>query len=1337
MQRILFIFFLLVSSIYPIGAQVFRYIGIEDGLSSRRVISIQQGVQDYIWILTHKGIDRYDGKYFNHYNLNYDNKRINFYPDLNKLSVDTENVLWEYGKDGYIYRYDELLDKFILVFDLREAYPALKNKAITTMYLDSKRNFWFCCENELVQFNANTNTSSLTNRFLEGEINSIAEGKNNEYFFATSKYIYNCNLEDNAIHQNERITIDNIRLINYIYYHKESDNLIISTLLSGLFTYNLKNKEIVNLGNYLKDIGINTIKPYYKNPNEVLIATDGSGVYKLNLETRELVHFLKEDYHKSNKMNGSIIKDICIDKANRIWNVTYPNGITVYSEKFHSYEWIKHCPFNKESLIDNRVNAIIEDSEGDIWFATCNGISCYSNKYNTWKTFLSESSNDAQNENRIFISLCESTPGVILAGGYMSGTYLIDKHSGKVTYALQSSVTRGTNPDKYIRSIYKDDNGFLWGGGFYSLRSYEIQTKTAQSYHTTYPITCIKRKDDNFLWIGTINGLYTFNKTSKNLQEYPLSNKAGCINAIYQTPDDSLTYVATYGNGLYIINNRKNSDKNFNTENCGLITNNIYSIVPNQQGDFFLGTDNGLAFFDGNEHLATHWTKEQGLQAFSFNQNAAIRTRQGNLIFGSDEGAIIIPDSVKFPRHFSSHMIFENLSIMYQIVHPMEFGSPLTKLLNETSVIKLDYDQNSFSFNVSSINYDNPSNILYSWKLDGFYDKWTEPSTGNLIRYTNLSPGNYVLKVRAHLLDNNQFLEERCIQIIIGRPFWLTFWAFIFYGLIIISAAYAFIRYQVIKKDRRISQDKINFFIHTAHDIRTPLTLIKAPLGEILKKEQLSDEGLSNLNLAIQNTDNLSELANNLMNFQKEELYSSRVKVQKEELNAYVKGYLSHFVSYAEQKDLQLEFRSTFDQLDIWIDRNKMDSILRNLLTNALKYTSKGGKVTVETTYSKNNWSIIITDTGIGIPKKDQKKLFKFLFRGSNATNQLITGSGVGMLLTYRLIQNHQGKITFNSKENVGTSFYLSFPIRSNHYFYKDEHADNDSIASSIILQDHTSILPTEPTMCQNLPETAPHILIVEDNTSLRLFLMQALSKTYFTESASNGSEALKLIARQQPDLILSDVMMPIMDGHEMCRRLKSNMETSHIPIILLTALNDKEHILSGLETRADRYLVKPFDLSVLKANISNVLENRELLRKRLQKTILEDLKENGIPSENESTSMLSDLDDEFIERVTTLVKEGLGKGLNVDTLCAAVNMSRTSFYNKVKALTGIAPAELIRNIRMKEAGSLLKSQRYSVAEVSQMLGFADPKYFTDTFKKHYGVPPSVYMKQEKTIKEL
>lgn len=547
------------------------------------------------------------------------------------------------------------------------------------------------------------------------------------------------------------------------------------------------------------------------------------------------------------------------------------------------------------------------------------------------------------------------------------------------------------------------------------------------------------------------------------------------------------------------------------------------------------------------------------------------------------------------------------------------------------------------------------------------------------------------------------------------------------YALLIAGAAYAFLRYQIIKRERKTSEEKINFFTHAAHDIRTPLTMIKGPLGEVMEKEKLSENGKKNLQLAMESTENLAELADNLINFQKEELYSSQTIVTEHELNHYLSNYLHQFESFAQQKNIQLSYESTFDHLSAWIDVSKMDSILRNLLSNALKYTPSGGKVSMKADTNKNNWMLTISDTGIGMNKEEQKKLFKYLFRGHNAANQTNTGCGIGMLLTYRLIENHEGKITFQSTENVGTSFQLTFPIRSKNYQYKDTdqkvETNTAPVASLQVTNQVTSSQDTPPTT--QTDEKKPLILVVEDNASLRAFIQQSLSDTYQTEGVENGKEAIDFVQTKQPDLILSDIMMPVMDGREMCQRLKGNMETSHIPIILLTALGDKEHILEGLEIKADQYLVKPFDVHILKATIHTLIENRKMIRNRFRSAV------TALPEESETHIELpTSLDDEFIQKVTELVKEGLGKNFNVDTLCASVNMSRTSFYNKIKALTGIAPAEFIRNIRMQEAALMLKSQRYTVAEVSDKMGFADPKYFTDTFKKFYGVPPSTYMKK-------
>lgn len=1308
-------------------AQIFKYIGMEEGLSSRRSLSIQQDRQGYIWILTHKGIDRYNGKQFVHYSLHENERTVNFYPNLNTLKVDEEKNLWEIGKDGLIFRFNPINDSFQLMFKLETAFPETKKQPITATFMDQEKNIWFCTDSRQYIFNGKDKTSYELTPSVPGKIISITQASKSLLYIATEHRLYSATLDNGTLKGLKTIDLPGIKLINYIYYHKPTEKLIINTLLDNLFIYNPQKQELSNMGNTMVDIGVNTIVQSKKNPDEVLIATDGDGVYKLNIPQQQLTRFLQEDSKHPNKMNGSIIKDLYIDSSGRIWSVIYPTGITVYSEKYPSYTWIKHSPNYSNSLVNNSINGIMEDSEGEIWYATSNGISRYNTQKKQWTNYLSSFNKGTLNDNHIFIALCDVGNGKILAGGYMSGIYVIDKKSGKTEFYQQEASVRTQTPDKYIRSIFKDKDGVIWTGGFYSLKSYEPKTKSQKAFAINYPINHISQRDSNSLWIGTINGLYLFDKRSNQLLPYKVDTNFGCINMAYTRPEEKRTYIGTYGNGLFIIDNQTETITNYYAENSGLQTNNIYSIIPNRNGNLFLGTENGLSLLNTQSHLFTNWTKEQGLLAANFNPNAAIHSQQGELIFGSNEGVVTLPDSTELPHEFSSKMIISNLNIMYHIVHPGEKGSPLTRQLDETSQFKLEYNQNTFSMNVSSINYDNPSSILYTWKLEGFYNEWTPPSTNGLIRYTNLSPGEYTLRIRTILLDNYQVLEERTIHIEIGRPFWLTFWAFIIYISIFIGSIYIWFRYQMIKKERQISKEKISFFTNAAHDIRTPLTLIKAPLGEVIKNEKLSEQGKQNLSLAVQNAENLSELADNLLNFQKEELYSPHVSVSKQELNNYLHNYLRRFEDYAASLNIRMEYKSSFQNLEVWIDTNKMDSIIRNLLSNALKYTPQGGRITLEAWHTKSHWFMKISDTGIGISKEDQKKLFRYMFRGYNATNQLVTGCGIGMLLAYRLIKSHEGKITCTSTENIGTAFQLCFPIHSKNYLYKSV-TDNQAESGIPIQTIPETASPATKQNFNNSPADAPLILVVDDNNALRTFIMQSLSSAYRVQGASNGKEALELVASQQPDLILSDVMMPVMDGKKLCSQIKTNMETSHIPVILLTALGDKEHILEGLEIKADQYIVKPFDLMVLEANIRTILENRNLIRQRFHQamTCLPDTPANT------ELKLPSSLDDEFMQRVTRLVKEGLGKDLTVDTLCAGVNMSRTSFYNKIKALTGIAPNDFIRNIRMQEAALLLKSQRYTVSEVADRMGFADPKYFTDTFKKFYGVPPSIYMKQEK-----
>ena len=1320
-----------MGMVIPLSAQVFKYIDIEDGLSSRRVLSVKKDGTGYMWILTHQGADRYDGSHVTHYTLQKDGEPMKLFPDRNALFTDPERNLWEVGRDGCLFRHDVRKDSFLLEFDLYGRFPQALQQPVTNTYFDSRGRVWFNTRARQYVYDTRSGNVHALSLPVREDVKGMAEDSSRKYFYvATQNHVYGFSLaEDEKPGPLQALPLGEVPLVNYVYYHAHSRKLLVNSLVRGLLLYDVPTGKVSSPAGTVNDIRINTIVPYYKNADEVLIATDGIGVYKLNFASQTISPFLVEDFNASNRMNGNIVKDIYIDSEHRIWNAIYPTGVTVYSEQYPGYAWIKHVPGLENTLSDNRINGILRDSDGDIWFATSNGVSCYQMEARRWTSYLTSPSSTAGG-NRIFLSLFEESPGVIVAGGYMSGVYRIRKRTGATEYIFQKEMNDGIKfADKYIRSMIRDEEGTIWVGGSYYLTRYRADGEGGNySYPSPYPVTALCEKNAHELWMGTSSGLYVFDKRTRRMTAYGNSFRQQVITDVYHPEESpSLTYVATYGNGFFVVDERLRQIRQYRSDNSGLTTDNIFSIVPGRKGYLFLGTGDGITQCDLARAQFVNWGKDQGLMGGSFNQHAGIHAGNGKLIFGGDQGIVIVPDSMRLNNRFESRMILSDLCIMYHVMHPGEKGSPLREMLDDTHELRLNYDQNTFSLKASSINYDNPSDILYTWKLEGFYNRWTPPSPDGNIRYMNLSPGTYTLRVKAVMSNNRHVLDERAIRITISRPPWSAWWALVIYAILVAALLYAVHYYQLVRRKRRTEQEKIDFFVHTAHDIRTPLTLIKAPLGEILKDESLSERGLKNINIAIQNTDNLSRLANNLMDFEKEELYSSHVVVKEYELDTYLRNYLGQFEGYAARKDLTFGYKSHVGTLKVWLDTTKMDSILRNLLTNAIKYTPAGGTVSVEAGRKENEWTLTIADTGIGIPKTEQKHLFKKFFRASNAIHAFLNGSGVGLLLTYRLVKYLEGHISFTSTENEGTCFRLVFPVCGKRYVCRSA-APMVAEASEEAMQPMGDTLPAPTAPGTSTIAGEPLVLIVEDDAPLRNFLVQNLSDMFRTEGAENGAEALQAIKAHQSDLVLSDIVMPVMDGTELCLRLKGNIETSHIPVILLTALGEKNHILNGLEMRADMYIVKPFDLTVLKANICNVLENRELLRNRYRKATIQLPGQGGKEREE---AMPDGLDEEFLKRVADYVKEGLGSDMTIDTLCSAMKMGRTSFYNKIKALTGMAPADFVRNIRMQEAALLLRSRCYTVGEVADRMGFADPKYFTDTFKKFFGVTPSAYMKQQ------
>lgn len=1313
--------FLLLS--LTVSSQTYKYIGIEEGLSNQKIYKIQKDARGYMWFLTHVGIDQYNGKEIKHYKLREGNRELDPLLNINWTFLDKTGTLLVTGKQGRIFRYDSGHDRFVQIYNMYNYWNKDYHAFVRYSYIDQEDNVWLCGKSAIHLFNIESGQKQqISNRL--GNITCIEQINSEHFFIGTDKRIYLAKLENGNLKELSCGKLGMMDMhVHELYLHRTANKLFIGTFEKGVYIYDLNSQKIVRPEVELTDVNITRISPL--NTKELLVATEGAGVHKLNIDTYETDPYIIANYGSYNEMDGNIINDVYVDNEQRIWLSNYPTGITVRNNQYTNYNWIKHSIGNRQSLVNNQVNSIIEDSDGDLWFGTSNGISLYDSKQKQWRSFLSSFNHGLKDQNRIFITLCEVSPGIIWAGGYASGIFQITKKNGNIEYLTPAqSFHLNVRADKYIRDIKKDRYGCIWSGGYYNLKCFNLKTRQGRLYPGLGSVTAIEEKDSTSMWIGTSTNLFLLDRNSGKYHEIPLPGGATYIYTLHQE-DNGLLYIGTSGSGLFTYDPVKESiSAHYHTGNSPLVSNSIYVILPTKDGNILMSTENGISIFSPTNRQFRNWTRGQGLMSTCFNAGSGVLRANGNTVFGSTDGALEFPPNIEMPKTGDSHMIFSDFRIFYQTVYPNDPNSPLTKDIDQIEKLNLKYMQNTFSIRVSSINYDYPSDILYTWQLEGFYDGWTTPSDEGTIRFTNVAPGTYTLRVRSvSKEDNKHVLQERILKITVAHPVWLSFWAICIYVLTIILATYVIFRLHSMRREKKASDERTRFFINTAHDIRTPLTLIKAPLEEIQQKENLSEESQANMLTAMKNVDTLIRLTTNLINFSKANVYSSSLRISEHELNTYMEGIYHAFYSYAEAKQIKLDYKSNFEYQNVWFDKEKMDSITKNLISNAIKYTpAHDGEVHIITRHDKDNWSLEITDTGIGIPAKEQKKLFKLHFRGSNAINAKITGSGIGLMLVWKLVRIHKGKISIESVENKGTRVKVIFPqkqFRSQQVPTKTVQQENVVPVSPSAVSPHTY-----KDQYRQHVQNAQRILVVEDHDDLREYLSHTLSEAYQVETCTNGKEALKIIPEFKPDLVLSDIMMPEMRGDELCSAIKNNILTSHIPVILLTALNDEKNIVEGLETGADKYLIKPFNIGILKASIANILTNRALLRSKYA--------EMELHNDSISINYSNTLDQQFLEAVKETITENLdNSGFNVESLCASQNMSRSSFYNKLKALTDQAPADYIRLIRLKRAAQLLSEGQYNISEISDMTGFNDVKYFREVFKKYYKISPSGYSKGE------
>ena len=1307
----------------PSIAQLYQYIGVAEGLSDRRVFSIQKDHLGYMWFLTYAGIDKFDGKEFKHYHLNLD--KLNFSSDKITLKTDSYGRIWEISTDGEAFLYNSLIDSFEKI----ELPQEIKQYHITFVYMTDFNEIWFCSSNHAFIYHIDLNEiQHIKLQHKHSQITCVYQAQKNTYFIGTNNGIYQSTIQKDLLILTKEITTkDTFPFPTIIYFHQSSNRLIASSEINGILIYDLTLNNTEAIYSNLKEFPISSITSL--NKDQILISTSGAGVYRYTFREEKLESHFMADYSEPNKMNGNNVQALYQDEDKRIWMSVYPMGITIYDERFPGYKWIKHFIGNKNSLGSDQVYNILEDSEGDIWYATINGISLYRKKSNTWEHLLNEEEGNKQ-KNSTFLSLCEIKPGVIAAGGYMSGMYIIRKETMTAQITTPTSFDSLSTidiPNKYIRAIYKDDDGIIWTGGYYYLGCTDYDNKIFKSYPIGYPITCIAEKDSTHLFIGTNNGLYKFNKKSQQASKMRMPFKSQNINTLY-THNNGDLYIGTNGSGLVVF--RPNGEyKIYTHRTTSLLSNNIYSIIPQDENHLLISTERYLVRFNIKREQIYNWTEDQGLVNTHFNSKSVIHTSDGHFIFGCSNGAIQFSDTTRLPHYNKTKILIDKILIKNRNIatHPNAKEPNISTLdsLDDIDELYLKHTEDAFSIRMAAIDYDNPLHTYFQWTLQGSNNNWQHTDQDNWIKCNNLKPGNYLLRIQAVSEENHRIFEEKNLRIIVASSFWHTTWAISIYTLITILVIALITRYYHMRRKHKFAQEKIKLFIETTHDIRTPLSLIKAPIKEVLKNDKLSCKEHNNLQMAIYNSDNLYQMTSNLLNIENQVL-TNKLHVSSYNLDELIQAYINYFQPLAAQKNISIQYESYCDKLDVWIDKKKMDSIFYNLLSNVIRYSLSDAAIKIRSSYNDKTWRIEISDSGIEPQHNNSYRLEK-LYKGNDLTRKNNSQLGIGLSIINQLIEKHKGTLNYEGGENTKNVFTLTFPLKHRKLIkHNITDAEYEAFTS---LDDLFSTIPTlilkEKCSQNNDKEKLGNILLVESNPEVRTFLTNVLTNEWDITTASNGKIALEVIKEHQPDIIISDITMAEMQCDELCSILKSNITTSHIPIVLLTPMDDKDSIIHGFKLRADHYVTKPFDLNLLRAILMNIIENRKLLQERLsQVDIVHNLKEIKNANVEQEAKFLSDVKNTIKEQINN-------SDFTVDTLCSLMGMSRTSLYSKVKALTNQSLSDMIRDARMQRACELLLSKKHNIMEVSDIMGFSEPKYFREVFKKYYGMSPSEYIKNK------
>jgi signal transduction histidine kinase/ligand-binding sensor domain-containing protein/DNA-binding response OmpR family regulator len=1301
-----------------------KHIGYAEGLSSQRVFSIAEDKDGVIWIATKAGIDRYNGYVVKSYSLpgNF------YYGDMAgrtlRLVYDKQYGLWAYDNTGKIYIYSIKNDSFEKYLYLSEF---IKGEIILNkLCLDRKGALWLGLSKGLYRKQVNGHITNIVPGRYVNDIVSTGES----LFVGTSMGVLR--LSHSQLEKTQWLA--KAKDVQTLFCDTTKNQLWIGTFNNGLWVMDLTTSALTPLKgqspNFLNPIRAITA---YDN-HSLLIGLDGGGVYAVDRDTKKSHLLMSTDDSTDIFLRGNGIYAVTKDSQGNIWIGSYTGGVSVAILSKYPIAMLTHQRGNPQSLANNNVNDIEQDAEGNLWFATDFGISIRNASTLNWSHQL---------KGTVVVALCKGEAGSVWAGTYGNGIYLLNKQKQVVRHLTKQKGGLTTNS---IFSIRQDNEGYLWVGGLDGqLMMMDKQGHPKRSYDIKW-IHSIEVVGHDEIAVATVNGFCIVDKRTGKVQRYATSEEyheqnasAYIVSMLFN--GDGTVWLGTEGGGINLYDMKTRKLRLF-TMREGLPSDDVYSLQRDTRGRLWVSTGKGLALIE-NFHVSN--LNYVGNIDKEYNKSSFARLADGKFAYGSTNGVVIVtPDAITV-TNYQAELRFTGLAIEYLPADEEKRLRPVVYDMLSKGVVELDYSHNSFAVTFESINYRFQRDIAYQYILDGYEKSWSRVSSNGMVRYTNVSPGSYLLKVRSLRRNNGEIISERMLVLKVAQPWWNSWWAWVFYICVVGVVFYFILRFKSNQLQKQYDEDKIRFFIDTAHDIRTPVTLIMAPLDDLCKEKGLSDKARYFLELARNNTHKLYTLVTQLLEFEKVDSHKHQLVLTSLNLNDLLVEEVANFQPFCDKKQLSLNLSLPHEDVYTMADRHVIEILLDNLVSNACKYTMPQGKVCLSLSYTKRKAIIEIKDNGIGIPRKARKHLFNEVYRADNARKSHEGGTGFGLLQTHRILKMLHGKITYQSEENKGSVFTVTLRRTSE----MPEFISKRSVTSMESLFAGTDAIPRiEGRRVQNVTRqtTKETVLIVEDHEALRYYLRKTFEPHYRVVDVADGQEALSFLATEYPDLILSDVMMPGIQGDELCRLVKDNPETSGIPFILLTAKVGHDATVEGLKKGADDYIPKPFDTEILKLKVQGLIDNRKRQRDFFMRQAILQVEAGKVRAEDEesqnmvsaegvyddkssesSANSLSESDRQFIIRATQLVISNISDvDFNINLLCQEMAMSRTLFYSRLKSLTGKGPQEFIRIIRLQKAAELLKEGR-PVSDVAIETGFVNTKYFSSLFKKQFGVQPSRY----------